>query len=80
MDNFRHDGMASPGRPGKKNKKGGRKFRNREAPKTDSLREQPIAESSETVKCPICGHPVDPKRMHPHMVRFHGAAAKSKGA
>jgi len=44
------------------------------------LLEQPIAESLGTVPCKICGHPVDPKRMHPHMVRFHGAALRSKGA
>ena len=30
--------------------------------------------------CPICGNAVDPQRMHPHMVRFHGVAIRSKGA
>jgi hypothetical protein len=44
------------------------------------LIEQPIADSSGTVLCKICGNPVDPQRMHPHMVRFHGVAIRSKGA
>ena len=35
--------------------------------------EQPIAESNGAIPCPLCGHAVDPKRMHPHMVRFHAA-------
>jgi len=44
----------------------------------DSLLEQPSPEASSTVPCPSCGHPVDPKRLHFHMVRFHGASLRSK--
>ncbi len=40
----------------------------------EHLIEQPIADSVGAVPCQICGHPVDPNRMHFHMVRFHGAA------
>ena len=47
---------------------------------SDAFLEQPIAESASTVPCQICGHQVDPKRMHPHMVRFHGATLRAKGA
>ena len=46
----------------------------------EPLLEQPIADSTANVPCPVCGHAVDPKRMHPHMVRFHGAAIRSNGA
>ena len=35
---------------------------------------QPKAIAHNSVPCPICGVPVDRKRMKPHMVRFHGAA------
>ena len=38
--------------------------------------EQPVAESNGAVTCPICGHPVDPKRMQPHMLRFHGGVTR----
>jgi len=38
-------------------------------------KEQPLADLSSTVACPICGHPVDDKRMQPHMLRFHSAQA-----
>ena len=48
--------------------------------RTEHLIEQPIADATDTVRCPICGHPVDPHRMHPHMVRFHGVAIRSRGA
>jgi hypothetical protein len=37
------------------------------------LIEQPVADSIGAVPCAVCHHPVDPKRMHIHMVRFHGA-------
>ena len=47
--------------------------------KAAPLLEQPIADVVGTVPCQICGHGVDPKRMHFHMVRFHGAALRSKG-
>jgi len=48
--------------------------------RTERLIEQPVADSSDTVRCPVCGHPVDPQRMHPHMVRFHGVAIRARGA
>src|SRR5204863_8534242 len=35
---------------------------------------QPVIESEANVRCPLCNSPVDPRRMQPHMVRFHGAA------
>jgi len=37
-----------------------------------------VPESFGGVPCEICGNPVDPKRMHFHMVRFHGAAFRTK--
>jgi hypothetical protein len=44
--------------------------------KTESklLAAQPQAVAHNTTPCPICGVPVDRKRMKPHMMRFHGAA------
>ena len=51
----------------------------RRGPSTEPLIEQPVADSSGTVLCKICGHPVDPHRMHPHMVRFHGVAIRARG-
>jgi hypothetical protein len=70
----RHGGKAH------KAKKGGHKGRGSKRLKTAPLLEQPIAESVGTVPCQLCGHPVDPRRMHPHMVRFHGAAFRTKPA
>jgi hypothetical protein len=32
------------------------------------------------VPCQLCGHPIEAKRIHPHMVRVHGVAFSSKGA
>lgn len=60
-----------------KGKKAGHKARRRRQ-RTEPLLEQPIADLTGTVPCPICGHLVDAKRMHPHMVRFHGVAIRSK--
>ncbi len=74
-----HRGMASHGRKGSKSKQGGHKRRGRKDPANEHVLEQPIADSTATVPCPVCHHPVDPKRMHPHMVRFHGAATKRSG-
>jgi hypothetical protein len=71
--------MAARSRKGSKGKQTGYKGRGRRQPKPDSLLEQPTADAVGTVPCQLCGHPVDPKRMHPHMVRFHGAAIRSKG-
>src|ERR1035437_6233008 len=72
--------MAPGARKGPKGRKGGHKGSGGRGLRTEPLIEQPIAESFGTVPCQICGHPVDPKRMHPHMVRFHGAAIRSRGA
>ena len=56
----------------------GRNGRRRKRDQPESLLEQPTLETATTVPCPICGHPVDPKRMHFHMVRFHGASMRSR--
>ncbi len=37
------------------------------------LLEQPMTDVAGAVPCELCGHPVDPKRLHFHMVRCHGA-------
>lgn len=71
--------MTSHGWKGSKGKKSGGKGGRRREPKVDSLLEQPVADSTGNVPCVLCGHPVDPKRMHFHMVRFHGVAMRSKG-
>ena len=70
-------GMRSPGRKGPKGKKAGHKARGGRKQRTEPLLEQPIAESAGAVPCQLCGHPVDPKRLHFHMVRFHGAAFRT---
>jgi len=67
-------GLRPPGRRGSKGGKAGRKASGGRTRRTETLLEQPIAESAGAVPCQICGHPVDPKRRHFHMVRFHGAA------
>jgi hypothetical protein len=54
-----------------------RKPRRKKNQKSERLIEQPIAEATATVPCKICGHGVDPSRMHFHMVRFHGAAIRA---
>ena len=69
-------GMRSPDQNGPKGKKAGPKARGDRKRRTEPLLEQPIAESVGAVPCRICGHPVDPKRLHFHMVRFHGAALR----
>ena len=75
-----HSGLAPHGWKGSMRTKPMGKAKGRRKPKPDSLREQPIADSTGTVPCKLCGHPVDVKRMHFHMVRFHGAAMKSNGS
>ena len=72
-----HRGMPPPGGKGPKGKRSGRRARNAKTRNADSLREQPVLESDGAVPCRICGYPVHPKRMHFHMVRFHGAAFRS---
>jgi hypothetical protein len=70
-------GMPPPGEKGPKGgrpRRGARDTRKRGA---EPSLEQPVAESAGAVPCRICGYPVDPKRMHFHMVRFHGAALRS---
>jgi len=79
MGNVPDGWRETPGRKSPKRKQAGRKTRSREKMKTESRLEQPIAESDGNVLCHICGHPVDPRRMHPHMVRFHGAAMRKTG-
>ena len=76
MGNVPDGWRETPGRKAPKRKKAGRKTRGREKLKTESRLEQPIADSTGTVLCEICGHPVDPRRMHAHKVRFHGAAMR----
>jgi hypothetical protein len=72
--------MGPRGRKGPKGKRPGRKERSGRGPRTEPLIEQPLSDTSGTVLCKICGHPVDPTRMHPHMVRFHGVAIRARGA
>jgi hypothetical protein len=67
-------------RKGPKGKKAERKGVDRRLQRTEPLIEQPLSDTSGMVLCKICGHPVDPQRMHPHMVRFHGVAIRSRGA
>jgi hypothetical protein len=55
------------------------RHRDRGKSQNEPLIEQPIADSIGAVPCAICGHLVDPKRMHPHMVRFHNVAIRSQG-
>jgi hypothetical protein len=69
-------GMSAAGRKGPKGGKAGRKGRGGGTRRTEPLIEQPIADSTGAVPCKLCGHPVDPKRLHFHMVRFHGAALR----
>jgi hypothetical protein len=68
--------MATPGRKAPKRRKpGGKTSGKRRAPPERRL-EQPIAAPAGSELCKICGHAVEPGRMHPHMVRFHGAAMR----
>jgi hypothetical protein len=71
MNNFRNSG---------KNQKNAKHRGKRGKPQAEPLLPQPVSDSTVTVKCAICGHPVDPKRMHPHMVRFHGGANRAKSS
>jgi ribosomal protein S8E len=66
-------GTTAHGRKEQKRGKAGRKDRGTRKRRTEHLLEQPIAETIGTVRCEICRHLVDPKRLHIHMVRFHGA-------
>ena len=72
--NSGHSGRPSPGHKGPKGERTGHKDGGTRKRRTEPLLEQPIADSVGAVPCQICGHPVDPKRLHFHMVRFHGAA------
>ena len=67
-------GLRPRGRKWQKSKKAGYRTRGARKQRTQPLPEQSIGESAATVPCQICGHLVDPKRLHFHMVRFHGAA------
>jgi hypothetical protein len=75
--NSSNRGRPSPGRKGPKGGKAGHQGKGTRKRRTEPLIEQPIADSTGAVPCRICGHPVDPKRLHFHMVRFHGAAFRS---
>jgi hypothetical protein len=72
--NSGNSGRPSPGHKGPKGERAGHKAGGTRTRRTEPLLEQPIADSVGAVPCQICGHPVDPKRLHFHMVRFHGAA------
>ena len=72
------DRRAPHARKGPKGKKAERKGRAGRRQRTEPLIEQPLSDTSGTVLCRICGHPVDPQRMHPHMVRFHGVAIRAQ--
>jgi hypothetical protein len=77
--NTRHDNQGGTSfrvRKQPKAKKTARKFRRKKQPQSSSMAEQPVAESSGTVPCKLCGLLVDRKRLQPHMVRFHGAALR----
>lgn len=76
--NFTNSGMGRGDGIASRNKPVGRKAGIRERRRTASSLEQPIAESAGAMPCRLCGHPVDPKRMHFHMVRCHGAAFCAK--
>lgn len=70
-------GMRSPGRKGPKGKPARHKGRGSRKRSPEPLLGQPVADSAGGVPCQLCGYPVDPKRLHFHMVRFHGAAFRS---
>ncbi len=71
--------MRPRSRNGQKGKRSRQKATSGRQRRAEPLLEQPIAELNGTVSCERCGHGVDPKRMHIHMVRFHGVALRSKG-
>jgi hypothetical protein len=71
-------GRPAPGRKGPKGSKGRHQGKGGSRKRVaEPLLEQPIADSTGAVPCRLCGHPVDPKRLHFHMVRFHGAALRT---
>ena len=67
-------GLRPPGRKAPSGQKAGHKAGGRRKRHSEPLLKQPTASSSHAVPCQICGHAVDPSRLHIHMVRFHGAA------
>ncbi len=71
-------GMSLRPRKAPKGKRSGHKARRPKRSTTGPLLKQPIAELVSVVHCELCGHSVDARRMHPHMVRYHGAAFSSK--
>jgi hypothetical protein len=60
-----------------KPKKAGKNSFSKKRSKGAPVLEQPIVTLASSVRCHLCGHPVDAKRMHPHMVRFHAATFRS---
>lgn len=76
-NNLVNHGMSSKYRKKKRDRQAGAGGKHGHS---QPLLEQPVADSLLTTPCPICGHPVDRKRMHFHMVRFHGAALRTKPA
>jgi hypothetical protein len=55
-----------------KKKQGKRESKSKTESRSFAAQPKAIVHNSEP--CPICGVPVDRRRMKPHMVRFHGAA------
>jgi hypothetical protein len=73
MNQLGNFGMSLRVRKEPKKKKSGHKARRKHRSAVESLLEQPMAELAGAVRCRLCGHPIDAKRLHPHMVRVHGA-------
>ena len=74
--NSKTHGRPSPGRKGPKGERAGHRAGGAGNRRTEPSLEQLLADSVGAVPCSICGHPVEPSRMHFHMVRFHGAALR----
>ena len=75
---FKNSGGEWTGRNGSQARRVGNDHGKKPRRRTASLLEQPIAESAGAMPCGLCGHPVDPRRMHFHMVRCHGATFCTK--
>jgi hypothetical protein len=68
----------SRGKKSKIKKYGGRRRGGPPQKTSQRLLEQPVASPIGAVPCEICGHPVEPRRLHFHMVRVHGVALRDK--
>jgi hypothetical protein len=78
LSNLRSSRVSVRRRKGVKANKAGPNARGIRKRRTEPLLEQPVADPTGAVPCQLCGHPVDPKRLHFHMVRYHGTAFSSK--